>query len=165
MNIFPSNKYIFDGGMGQYLIEKGMITKGTLWSANALIDENYHNLVIDTHCDFINSGAEVIVTTTFATRRMRIKENGVENQFEKLNIIACQLANKAKEKSKKNILIAGGLPPQNLTYLDDNRDDEKIKMNYLELIGFIQLVLIATTPVVFVGIGELVTEKLTMFNN
>ena len=63
---------------------------------------------------------------------MRLKENGVENQFEKLNIIACQLANKAKEKSKTNILIAGGLPPQNLTYLDDNRDDEKIKMNYYE---------------------------------
>ena len=39
MNIFPNDKYIFDGGMGQYLIEKGMITKGTLWSATALIDE------------------------------------------------------------------------------------------------------------------------------
>jgi len=32
-------------------------------------------------------------------------------------------------------------------------------MNYLELVGFIQIVLIATTPVVFAGIGELVTEK------
>ena len=39
MNIFPNNRYIFDGGMGQYLIEKGMVTKGTLWSASALIDE------------------------------------------------------------------------------------------------------------------------------
>ena len=107
------NIRILDGGMGQELLRRGLKPKGTLWSANALIDENYHKLVIDTHCDFIKSGAEVIVTTTFATRRNRLKENGVENQFEKLNIIACQLANKAKEKSKKNILIAGGLPPQN----------------------------------------------------
>ena len=98
MNInYFKNIRILDGGMGQELLRRGLKPKGTLWSANALIDENYHNLVIDTHCDFINSGAEIIVTTTFATRRMRLKENGVENQFEKLNIIACQLANKAKE--------------------------------------------------------------------
>ena len=37
-------------------------------------------------------------------------------------------------------------------------------MNYLELIGFIQIVLIATTPVVFAGIGELVTEKSGVLN-
>ena len=133
MNInYFKNIRILDGGMGQELLRRGLKPKGTLWSANALIDENYHKLVIDKHCDYIKSGAEVIVTTTFATRRNRLKENGVENQFEKLNIIACQLANKAKEKSNKNILIAGGLPPQNLTYLDDNRDNEKIKINYYE---------------------------------
>ena len=123
---------ILDGGMGQELLRRGLKPKGTLWSANALINENYHNLVINTHCDFINSGAEVIVTTTFATRRMRLKENGDEDQFEKLNLIACLLANKAKEKSKKKILIAGGLPPQNLTYRNDNRNDEEIIINYYE---------------------------------
>ena len=37
-------------------------------------------------------------------------------------------------------------------------------MNYLELIGFIQIVLIATTPVVFAAIGELVTEKSGVLN-
>ena len=37
-------------------------------------------------------------------------------------------------------------------------------MNYLELIGFIQIVLIATTPVVFACIGELVTEKSGVLN-
>ena len=37
-------------------------------------------------------------------------------------------------------------------------------MNYLELIGFIQIVLIATTPVVFAGICELVTEKSGVLN-
>ena len=37
-------------------------------------------------------------------------------------------------------------------------------MNYLELIGFIQIVLIARTPVVFAAIGELVTEKSGVLN-
>ena len=42
-------------------------------------------------------GAEVIVTTTFTTRRLRLKENGIEEKFEELNLTACKLAKKAKE--------------------------------------------------------------------
>ena len=40
---------ILDGGMGQELLARGMKTKGTLWSASALLDENYHDLLLNTH--------------------------------------------------------------------------------------------------------------------
>ena len=40
---------IFDGGMGQELLSKGLISKGTLWSASALIERKFHKLVIDAH--------------------------------------------------------------------------------------------------------------------
>ena len=66
---------ILDGGMGQELLARGMKPNGTLWSANAILDENYHQLLRDTHRDFVKAGAEVIVTTTFTTRRKRLKEN------------------------------------------------------------------------------------------
>ena len=33
---------ILDGGMGQELLARGMRSNGTLWSANAILDENYH---------------------------------------------------------------------------------------------------------------------------
>ena len=62
---------IFDGGMGQELLARGMEPNGTLWSANALLQEKYHQLLLDTHLDFINAGAEIIVTATFTTRRLR----------------------------------------------------------------------------------------------
>ena len=74
-NFFKKTR-ILDGGMGQELLHKGLKPKGTLWSAHALIDEDCHQLVIDTHLDFINAGAEVIVTTTFTTRRNRLIQNG-----------------------------------------------------------------------------------------
>ena len=46
---FLKNKiYIFDGGTGQTLLAKGLKPEGTLWSATALINENYHELVVDT---------------------------------------------------------------------------------------------------------------------
>ena len=59
---------ILDGGMGQELLAKGLKAKGSLWSATALIEKKYHQLVIDTHLDFIKSGADVIVTTNFSAR-------------------------------------------------------------------------------------------------
>ena len=36
-----NKKYILDGGMGQTLLAKGLKPEGTLWSATALINENY----------------------------------------------------------------------------------------------------------------------------
>ena len=50
-----------------------------------ILDENYHQIVLDTHIDFIKAGAEIIVTTTFATRQKRLKENNLLDKFEYLN--------------------------------------------------------------------------------
>ncbi len=107
---------VLDGGMGQELLNKGLKPKGTLWSAHALIDEDCHQLVIDTHLDFINAGAEAIVTSTFTARRLRLIQNDSEKYFEKINIKAVELAQKARDISKKDILIFGGLPNQKQTY-------------------------------------------------
>ena len=114
-NFFRKTR-ILDGGMGQELLHKGLEPKGTLWSASALIDENYHQLIIDSHLDFINAGAEVIVTTTFTARKLRLRENNCEKYFENINIKAVELAKKARDISKKNVLIAAGLPNQKQTY-------------------------------------------------
>ena len=122
---------ILDGGMGQELLTRGMEPNGTLWSANALIDKKYHKLLLDTHLDFIKAGAEVIVTATFATRRKRLKDNQIEDKFKYLNQKAGEIAIKVKKKFP-NTLIAGGLPPQNLTYKADNRNEKEITNNFKE---------------------------------
>ena len=122
---------IFDGGMGQELLARGMEPNGTLWSANALLQEKYHQLLLDTHLDFINAGAEIIVTATFTTRRLRLRDNNVEDQFEYLNTKAGEIAKKAKDLNP-HILVAGGLPPQYLTYESDTRPDREIQENFHE---------------------------------
>ena len=95
---------ILDGGMGQELLNKGLKPKGTLWSAYALINKDCHQMVIDSHLDFINAGAEVIVTNTFTARRNRLIQNDCEKYFEKINIKAIELAQKARDISKKEVL-------------------------------------------------------------
>ena len=124
---------ILDGGMGQELLNRGLKPKGTLWSAHALIDQDCHQMVIDTHLDFINAGAEVIVTTTFTARRNRLIQNDCEKYFEKINIKAVELAQKARDISKKEVLIAGGLPNQKQTYTADlGKDLDSVKKNFYD---------------------------------
>ena len=127
MNLdFFKQTRILDGGMGQELLARGMEANGTLWSANALLNKKYHQLLLDTHLDFIKAGAEIIVTTTFTSRRLRLRENKIEQKFEYLNKKAGEIAQKAK-KQHPHVLIAGGLPPQYLTYEKDTRADIKIR--------------------------------------
>tara|TARA_B100000035_G_scaffold32215_1_gene24532 strand:+ start:128 stop:1036 length:909 start_codon:yes stop_codon:yes gene_type:complete len=128
LNFFKKTR-ILDGGMGQELLARGMEPNGTLWSANALLQEKYHKLLLNTHLDFIKAGAEVIVTTTFTTRKVRLRDNGVEDKFDYLNKKAGEIAMEAK-KLFPNILIAGGLPPQYLTYEADTRSDNNIKDDF-----------------------------------
>tara|TARA_B100001063_G_scaffold236097_1_gene255435 strand:+ start:503 stop:1411 length:909 start_codon:yes stop_codon:yes gene_type:complete len=130
LNFFKKTR-ILDGGMGQELLARGMEPNGTLWSANALLQEKYHKLLLDTHIDFIKSGAEVIVTTTFTTRKIRLSDNNVEDKFEYLNKKAGEIAQKVK-KLYPNVLVAGGLPPQFLTYEADPRPDKEIRENFYD---------------------------------
>ena len=128
LNFFKKTR-ILDGGMGQELLARGMEPNGTLWSANALLHEKYHKLLLDTHLDFIKAGAEVIVTTTFTTREVRLRDNKVEDKFEYLNKKAGEIAQQAKKIYPK-VFIAGGLPPQYLTYEADTRSNSEIKNNF-----------------------------------
>ena len=129
---------ILDAGMGQELLARGLVSKGTLWSATSLLDEKYYQLVIDTHLSSIKAGADVILTNTFTTRRVRMEQNQVGNRFHLANKKACELAIKAKELSKKNILIAGSLPAQNDTYEADKRDSDIIEKDFFDQASIIE---------------------------
>ena len=130
INFFKETR-ILDGGMGQELLARGMKPNGTLWSANAILNSEYHELVESTHKDFVKAGAEVIVTTTFTTRRKRLSENNIEDKFEYLNKKAGEIALKVKNEYP-NIMIAGGLPPQRLTYEEDIRSEVEITKDFNE---------------------------------
>ena len=125
---FFNQTRILDGGMGQELLARGLPSNSTLWSASAILHKKYNPLVLDTHVDYIKAGAEIIVTTTFATRQKRLKENNLQDKFEYLNKKAGEIAINAKKRFP-HVFVAGGLPPQNLTYEADERDEKDIIEN------------------------------------
>ena len=157
MFIFFMNKNYFkklrilDGGMGQELHAKGLISKGTLWMTSAVLNEKYHNLIVDTHLNYINAGAEVITTTTFSSRLIRMEQNKVDHLFEFANKKACELALKAKDISNKEIFIAGSIPAQFDTYKEDTRSNKIIYDSFskqinciIEFVDFIYLDVISS---------------------
>ena len=157
---------ILDGGMGQELHAKGLISKGTLWMTSAVLDEKYHNLIVDTHLNYINAGAEVITTATFSSRLIRMKQNKVENLFEFANKKACELALKAKEISNKEIFIAGSIPAQFDTYKEDTRENKIIYDSFskqinciIEFVDFIYLDVISSGREIAIA-----TEIIEKFN-
>ena len=165
-NFFNKTK-ILDGGMGQELLENGLISKGTLWSSTALLEEKYHELVVNTHLSFINSGADVIVTNNFSSRRQRLIQNKVEDKFDYLNIKAGELAVEARERSKKDVLIAGSLPAQNDTYVADTREINLIKKDFYDqanlikpFVDFFYLDVISSGNEIEAALN--ITEKLNM---
>ena len=136
-NFFKKLK-VLDGGMGQELHANGLVSKGTLWSTSAVLDEKYHQLIINTHLAFVEAGADVIVTNNFSSRRIRMIQNKVNHLFEFANKKACELALEAKKKSKKEIFIAGSIPAQFDTYKEDVRDNEIIYNSFKEQINCIK---------------------------
>ena len=87
--------------MGQELLNRGVKPHGTLWGASALYNRKYHKTVVKTHLDFIKAGAEIIVTNSFGSRKRRLIENGLVEEYKNLNILAGKLAKKAVAISKK----------------------------------------------------------------
>ena len=118
--------------MGQELLARGVKPISNLWSATALMNKDYHQIIKDCHLDFINSGAEIILTNTFGCRRRRLEENQIENRFEELNTTAVKLAKQSVQESGKKVLIAGSLPPQNFTYLPELGDKKKMQQNFYD---------------------------------
>ena len=166
LDFFKSVK-IFDGGMGQELLSRGLKSKGSLWSASALLEEKFHQIVVDSHLDFINAGANVIVTNNFSARRVRMIENNTNDQFIYANRKAGELALQARELSKKKIIISGSLPAQNDTYVEDKRDSKIIEQGFYdqaeclkEYIDFYYLDVMSSLRECIIGLS--VTKKMQL---
>ena len=108
---------LLDGGMGRELYFRGIDILKPSWSAGALI--SHPETVQQVHLDYINAGADIITTNTYGIIQKDLSAEGMDHLFSELNTTACLLADRAREISKKNILIAGALPPLSGSYRPD----------------------------------------------
>jgi S-methylmethionine-dependent homocysteine/selenocysteine methylase len=105
----PQRTILLDGGMGRELRFRGVDVMTSIWSAKALIDAP--QVIREVHSDFISAGADIITINSYGIVKSNLAWAGIEDRFKELNLLACKLAQEARDASGRDVLIAGSLPP------------------------------------------------------
>lgn len=108
---------ILDGGMGRELQRRDAPFRQPEWSALALIEAP--QTVEAVHAAYIDSGADVITSNSYAVVPFHIGEERFAAQGQALAALAGELARRAVTASGKAVRIAGSLPPLFGSYRPD----------------------------------------------
>ncbi len=112
---------LLDGATGSELENRG-IKMDNSWCATASLE---FDILKQIHKDYINAGAKIITTNTYASNRMILEVAGVEEKFEEINLAAINAAIQAREEcGQDDVLVAGSLSHQ-IPYEDAFRSQEE----------------------------------------
>ncbi len=98
---------VVDGAMGTMLHARGV-------SFAKCFDElNLTNpaAVAEIHREYIEAGAELIITNTFSANRFKLGKFGLQDDVQKINYAGVELAKRTVAASYKDVLIAGDVGP------------------------------------------------------
>ena len=117
-NPAPGGKIaLLDGGLGQELHRRSRRPSAPLWSAQVMIDEP--ELVEAVHLEFVEAGARIITVNSYSATPHRLARAGRSGMFGTLQDAALRAAQAARDRSGRDILIAGCLPPLAASYRPD----------------------------------------------
>lgn len=121
-----------DGGMGRQLKDMGAPFQRPEWSALALMEAP--EFVEKAHQQFIDAGAEIIITNTYAVVPFHIGQERFESKGHELVKLAAQIARKVADQANADIKVAGSLPPVFGSYRPDLFIKEKAADIYKPLV-------------------------------
>lgn len=113
---------IFDGAMGTVIYEKGVFL-------NTCYDElNLTNpdLIKSIHQDYVDAGADVILTNTFGANKIKLEKYGLANKVREINIAGAKLAKSISEEVYvlgsigSNLSSGEILTPENIEQVKDS---------------------------------------------
>ncbi len=114
---------LLDGGMGKALHEVGAPFRQPEWSALALLEGP--EWVSRVHRDFIDAGADVIITNNYAVVPFHLGEDRFSERGEELTELSGVLARDAADAADRPVAVAGSLPPLFGSYLPELFDPER----------------------------------------
>jgi len=115
--IATSTTILLDGGMGRQLARMGAPFRQPEWSALALMEAP--EMVTEAHRQFIDAGAEVITTNSYALVPFHIGEARFASDGARLADLSGRLARQAADKAGRAVKVAGSLPPLFGSYRPD----------------------------------------------
>ncbi|HER25891.1 MAG TPA: homocysteine S-methyltransferase family protein, partial [Rhodospirillales bacterium] len=114
---------ILDGGTGRQLKRIGAPFRQPEWSALALMESPEH--VLQVHQDFIDAGADIITTNSYAVVPFHIGPERFHNQAADLLQRAGRLAVQGKQSAGRPVTVAAGIPPLFGSYAPNSFDPVK----------------------------------------
>ncbi|WEX75357.1 homocysteine S-methyltransferase family protein [Sinorhizobium numidicum] len=124
--------HVLDGGMSRELLRLGAELRQPEWSALALIETP--DIVRRVHREFIDAGADVITTNSYALVPFHIGEERFHAQAAGLIDLAGRLARAAADAEiKREVLVAGSLPPIFGSYEPERFDPSRVQ-DYLAVL-------------------------------
>jgi len=113
---------ILDGGMGKELLRIGAPFRQPEWSALALMEDP--DFVRQAHQNFVDAGADVIITNTYACVPYHLGAEAFAARGLELASLAADIAVEVAGAADRKIQIAGSLPPLFGSYEPWNFDPE-----------------------------------------
>ena len=124
-------RILIDGGTGSECMRRGAPRLPNGWSGGAALSDP--EIVRQIHVDYINCGADLIVSNTFATGRNVLEDAGVAPDFEACNRRSVELAIEARDAAGAagdHVVVAGGI--SNWSFSGDHPSLETLYDNTVE---------------------------------
>jgi homocysteine S-methyltransferase len=107
LDLLDSQTLLADGAMGTMLHARGI-------GFDKCFDElNIMNpsAVAEIHREYIEAGAQLIITNTFGANRFKLSKHGLEDDVKEINFKGVELAKRIVAASFKDVLVAGDVGP------------------------------------------------------
>ncbi len=96
-----------DGATGTNLFAMGL----EAGDAPELWNETAPEKITKLHQDFVDAGADIILTNTFGGTHHRLKLHGADTRVHALNVCAAKIARAVADKAPRKIIVAGSVGP------------------------------------------------------
>jgi len=107
LELLANKTILADGAMGTMLHARGI-------GFDKCFDElNITNpaAVADIHREYIEAGAQLVITNTFGANRYKLSKHGLEEDVKEINYKGVELAKRVISASFKDVLVAGDVGP------------------------------------------------------
>ncbi|MBN2385806.1 MAG: bifunctional homocysteine S-methyltransferase/methylenetetrahydrofolate reductase [Anaerolineales bacterium] len=98
---------VADGAMGTLLHARGIDFDRCFDELNL----TQPAVVADVHREYIEAGAQIVLTNTFGANRYKLAKHGLEQRLAEINRAGVELARRAVAASFREVLIAGDIGP------------------------------------------------------
>jgi homocysteine S-methyltransferase len=110
------DRLLMDGATGSELQRRGAdVLRGArpeaLGAWSATVNADRPDLVYQVHTDYLDLGADIIISNSFWTSRLRLETAGLADRWEEYTRAAGEIAVRARDEHRAGAYVAGGMAP------------------------------------------------------